>query len=216
MGIVELWQRAVVMSGLISTAFCCQKSPVQNQIQKETVSIINQDNSEIASQHVVAYAQGVQEAKQEIKNNAMTYYVFGEEPDYPYSIETGLPVKIITGCMVSDSIVELVAGHNQTIRAHLKSLVRDDEIQRATSHVDAVSSYEYRRNYYQGMQEAYNEIKNDKLTRYVYGKGNWGDKDKTTGVTIKVIAGCIVSDSIIGLADGHNYIIMKYLNNEIK
>ncbi len=218
MGISKLGQRAVVVFGLFSTAFCCQKSPVQNPKTHSNINTISDSITKPVStiQYSDVYEQGVQEALQEIKNNAMTYYVYGEEPDYPYHITTGLPVKIVAGCMINDSIASLVHGHNQTVAKHLQTLIKDDEVVRATSHIDATSSYEYRRNYYQGMQEAYNEIKNKRLTRYVYGKGNWGDKDKETGVTIKVIAGCIVSDSITGLADGHNYIILKYLKHEIR
>ena len=66
------------------------------------------------------------------------------------------------------------------------------------------------------MQEAYTEIKNNKITRYVYGKENWDDIDKETGIPIKVIGGCIVPDSIMGRVEGRNYIILKYLNHEIR
>jgi len=203
------------MVGVIGGVFCCQKSPVLHQMPQVTRQS-NEQTTVHNIKHTNAFEQGVKQALEEIKNNAMTYYVYGEEPDYPYSIETGLPVKIVAGCMIDDSIAALVEGHNQTIKNHLRSLLTDTEVEQATSHLDAVLGNEYRQAYYQGMQEAYNEIKNNKLTRYVYGKGNWGDVDQETGVVIKVIAGCVVSDSIVGRADGHNYIISKYLKHEIK
>lgn len=215
MGITKLLFRAAGMIELISITFCCQNSTRQNSLQQDITT-----NSHVVSSYTKkykhAYNQGVEEALLEIKNNSMTFFTYGEEPDYPYNVETGLPAKIIAGCMIDDSIAGLADGHNQTIRNHLKSLIKDDEVQRATNHLDSTYSIEYRKAYYQGMQQAYTEIRNKKITRYVYGKGNWGDIDKETGVVIKVIAGCIVSDSIVGLADGHNYIILKYLNHEIK
>ena len=92
----------------------------------------------------------------------------------------------------------------------------DKEIYQVTSHLESDVSIVYRKAYFQGMQEAYDEIKNNNITRYVYGKGNWGEVDKETGIPIKVIAGCIVSDSVFGRTEGHNYIILKYLKHEIR
>jgi hypothetical protein len=219
MNIYKLLIRVNVVLVLVILLLSCKHSSNKNSIitiAKRTESIINQNDSTYTKEYYEGFNQGVQEAQYEIEQSAMTFYVYGEEPDYPYSVETGLPVKIIAGCMIDDSITGLVQGHNQTIKNHLLPLVKADEIYRVTSHLDSTFSIEYREAYYQGMQEAYNEIKNNKLTRYVYGKGNWTDIDPETGVVIKVIAGCVVSDSIVGRADGHNYIILKYLKHEIK
>lgn len=113
-------------------------------------------------------------------------------------------------------IVLFVLLATATCNKFSKHYSLDKEIYHATSHLESDVSIVYRNSYFQGMQEAYDEIKNNKITRYVYGKANWGDIDKETGIPIKVIAGCIVSDSIIGRADGHNYIIRKYLKHEIR
>ncbi len=174
----------------------------------------NQFDSTYSLRYRRAYYQGIQEAKNEIKESKMTIYIAGLIPPQSNNIdkETDLPMKIIAGCMITDSIDGLAQGHNDVIGKYLIS----DEEMRATSHLEPDISIVYRKAYYRGMQEAYTEIKSNKITRYVLGEGDWGDIDKETGVPIKVIAGCIVSDSIIGRADGHNYIIRKYLKHEIR
>lgn len=208
----------MVILFILSVFSCsgCNNASDNNPSVKNAISATPKPDTSQTARYQKAYNQGVQEALREIKKDSLTYYEYGEEPDYPYNVETGLPAKIVAGCIINDSVIGYVEGHNQTIRNHLQSLIKDDEVLRATSHLDSTFNTIYRKSYYQGMQEAYTEIKNNKITRYVYGKGNWGDIDKETGVLIKIIAGCIVSDSIIGRADGHNYIILKYLKHEIK
>ncbi len=92
----------------------------------------------------------------------------------------------------------------------------EQEIMNATRHLDGSYNFEYRQGYFQGMQEAYTEIRNNKITKYIYGKVNLEDIDKDTVLPLKVIAGCIVSDLIVGRADGHYYIIHKFLKGEIR
>jgi hypothetical protein len=66
------------------------------------------------------------------------------------------------------------------------------------------------------MQEAYTEIRENKMTIYMWGKGAWGPIDKETGLPIRVVGGCVAYDEVVGRVDGHNYIIHKFLKGEIR
>lgn len=89
--------------------------------------------------------------------------------------------------------------------------IPDEEIILVTSHLDSLQvSMEYRRGYYQGMQEAFRELERGEFVLYGYGLKILSP-DPETGLPIKGIAGCVVTDFIRGRADGHNYIIKKHL-----
>lgn len=197
---------------LVSIA--CIKFTKYQPTDKEIMKLTSNLDSAYSMRYRRAYYQGIQNAQKEIKQSKMTIYTAGFISPHSnnFDEETGLPMKIIAGCIISDSIDGLIQGHNDIIR---KCFISDEEM-RATNHLEPDISIGYRKAYYQGMQEAYTEIKNNKITRYVYGKGNWGATDKETGIPIKVIAGCIVPDSILVRVKGHNYIILKYLNHEIR
>ena len=70
------------------------------------------------------FAIGIQEAEDEIKNNKMTIYTYGYPPAHRNGIEfdkdTGLVYKTIAGCVVNDDVLGREAGHDKTIREHLK------------------------------------------------------------------------------------------------
>ncbi len=69
------------------------------------------------------YAQGVAEATSEISSNTLTIYMYGTHPvPTPTDLnddQTGLPIKFIAGCIVSDNDMGRAEGHNMTIREHL-------------------------------------------------------------------------------------------------
>ena len=71
-----------------------------------------------------SYEQGVAEAQAEISSNALTLYASGTHPvPVPKELkddETGLPIKFIAGCIVSDADMGRQDGHNRTVQAHLK------------------------------------------------------------------------------------------------
>jgi hypothetical protein len=62
------------------------------------------------------YAAGVKEAKQEMANKTMTLYRYGTHPvPVPKNLkdaETGLPVKFIAGCLVTNKDTGRLKGHN--------------------------------------------------------------------------------------------------------
>jgi hypothetical protein len=161
-----------------------------------------------------AYYQGLQKAKQEIKELKMTIYIAGLIPPQSDNIdkETGLPMKMIAGCLITDSIDGLMLGHNNAITKYLNS----DEIMRMTRHLDPNTPRAYRKTYYQGMQEAYTEIRDNKMTIYIWGKGGQKPIDKETGLPTFIIGSSMTSDKITGRGNGHNYIIHKYLKGEIR
>lgn len=74
-------------------------------------------------------------------------------------------------------------------------------------------SPEYRRGYDEGIAQAESEFAHDAATVYVYGLGPRGQTlDLETGLNETAIAGCIVSDFILGRADGHNKRIRELIN----
>jgi hypothetical protein len=79
-------------------------------------------------------------------------------------------------------------------------------------------SPEYRKAYAAGIEEANAEIEADSMTIYTYGFGSImpdrKDIDQNTGLPCKHIAGCLVTDEILGRADGHNKRIMEHLGRD--
>jgi hypothetical protein len=71
-----------------------------------------------------AYAQGVIEAEAEISANSPTIYASGTHavpvPENLKDDETGLPVKYIAGCILTDSEMGRQDGHNKTVLEHIK------------------------------------------------------------------------------------------------
>jgi len=80
--------------------------------------------SDTSSEYRQGYAEGVKEARQEIANKTMTLYMSGTHPvPIPESFkdaETGLPVKFIAGCIVTDKDTGRLEGHNKIILEHIK------------------------------------------------------------------------------------------------
>ncbi len=75
------------------------------------------------------------------------------------------------------------------------------------------NSPEYRRGYEAGAAQAEQEFANDAATIYVYGLLSSGEKlDRETGLLETEIAGCIVSDFILGRTDGHNERILELIH----
>ena len=86
------------------------------------------------------------------------------------------------------------------------------------THAEKKESSAYKRGYKQGSIEAKEEIETDKMTVYVYGLrvGSPDGKDvhQETGLPCKAIAGCIVSDEILGRAAGHNRVIFSHVKKD--
>jgi hypothetical protein len=102
--------------------------------------------------------------------------------------------------------------------AFTKHQPTDKEIMKATSQFDSTYSIRYRRAYYQGVQDAKKEIKESKLTVYFAGlippQSNMIDKE--TGLPMRMVGGCMITDSLDGLIQGHNEIIKEFIENRKK
>lgn len=74
----------------------------------------------------------------------------------------------------------------------------------------------YEAAYLEGVQEAEAEIAQEKPTLYVFGKqaDPYATIDAQTKLPRQAIAGCVVDDSILGRAAGHNERIQQYLNGQ--
>lgn len=204
----------IIIVGLLLVLSSCIRFIRCQPSDREIKQLTSQFDSTYSMRFRRAYYQGIQEAKQEIKDLKMTIYIAGLISPQTDSIdeETGLPRKMIAGCIITDSIDGLMLGHNDAIMKYLES----DEMMRATRHLNPNTNKTYRKAYYQGMHEAYQEIRENKITIYMWGKGGWGPIDKETGLPIRVVGGCVAYPEIIGRADGHNYIIHKFLKGEIR
>ena len=70
------------------------------------------------------YEQGAKEAHAEIAGNTLTWYASGTHavpiPEDLRDEETGLPVKFIAGCILTDADMGRQDGHNGTILEHRK------------------------------------------------------------------------------------------------
>jgi hypothetical protein len=60
-----------------------------------------------------AYKTGVAEAEKELQEGNATLYAYGtlEDPEF-LDRETGLPYKVIAGCLVNEEIGARAAGHD--------------------------------------------------------------------------------------------------------
>jgi hypothetical protein len=68
------------------------------------------------------YKQGVAEAEKELKEGRPTLYLSGLQMSLEHlDKETGLPYRVIAGCVVDDGIVGREQGHDETIREHIKA-----------------------------------------------------------------------------------------------
>jgi hypothetical protein len=75
-------------------------------------------------------------------------------------------------------------------------------------------SPEYRDGYAQGRLEAHHELAEERATIYAYGLRRTLDAvDRTTGLNVRVIAGCVVDDTIHGRADGHDGVINAFIKD---
>lgn len=204
----------IIVIGLVLVSSSCIRFMRCQPSDREIKQLTSQFDSTYSMRFRRAYYQGMQEAKQEINDLKMTIYVAGLIPTQLDTIdkETGLPRKIIAGCIINDSIDGLMLGHNDGIMKYLES----DELMRATRHLNPNTNKKYRKAYYRGMHEAYQEIKDNKLTIYVWGEGLIERIDKETGLPIKIISKSGVKEEIVGRADGHNYVIHKFLKGEIR
>lgn len=81
------------------------------------------------------YNQGISEAKTEIASNTPTFYMSGTHPvPLPKDLkdeQTGLPIKFIAGCIVSDADMGRQDGHNKTILDHIMKDAPSQPIQPA-------------------------------------------------------------------------------------
>lgn len=94
----------------------------------------------------------------------------------------------------------------------------EKEIMQVTNQFDSTYSMRFRKAYYQGMQDAKKEIKESKLTVYFAGmippQSNMTDKE--TGLPMRMVGGCMITDSLDGLIQGHNEIIKEFIENRKK
>jgi hypothetical protein len=68
------------------------------------------------------YLEGRLEARQEIKRDSMTIYVYGDMSRAMLAARdtpTGLPKKAIAGCVMNQRMLGKAKGHNTVIRRHL-------------------------------------------------------------------------------------------------
>jgi len=70
-----------------------------------------------------AYYQGMQDAKKEIKESKLTVYIAGLIPPQSNMIdkETGLPMRMVGGCLINDSLDGLIQGHNEIIKEFIEN-----------------------------------------------------------------------------------------------
>ena len=90
----------------------------------------NKPNEEVylsLPEYKEAFKKGIEEAKVEIKNGNLTIYYIGMSFATPkngglLNDETGLPYKVISGCVVTPRIIGRADGHNQTIIKYLDEI----------------------------------------------------------------------------------------------
>lgn len=118
--IVALWDSMKLRILLIFLTFLSSISVHSNEV----VGL-----EEKSAEYKEGFEIGVKEAQQEIESGEMTIYMRGliippkkgeESVDRNINTRTGLPFKIIAGCVVTDSIRGRMSGHNSTIREHVK------------------------------------------------------------------------------------------------
>jgi hypothetical protein len=111
----------VIFVLLFSTS--CIRFGKHHPSDKEIMQTTSQFDSTHSIRYRRAYYQGMQDAKKEIKETKLTVYIAGLIPPQSNMIdkETGLPMRMVGGCLINDSLDGLIQGHNEIIKEFIEN-----------------------------------------------------------------------------------------------